>query len=366
MKKGILAAAIIFLSIFSCKEAENPVSANWELSGKIVYSTWDTELQKSWIYVLDLSTPNPVPKLLVDGADDPVVSPDGRVVAFSKISPAGSRDVYRINVDGSDMVNLSNRSWVMETQPNWSPDGNWIVFAGDYPPYERLYIMDRDGKNIQPITDTSYYASAPSWGLPGLSPVGRNAIAFLYRPFATSDVNKRRLRLISPEGSLMVDLDQMPGGPASWSPDSRFILYDKLLDNAAGYGYWVMQVSTLVCFPLNTDSLEFGVSIPRWASDGSLFAIGRVRGSSDYGLYKITLGSQGVASIQKILGGLFWSVIVVSPDDRYIGIFGRAQEGGGVSLYVYDTRNSSLTKVSELSRGTAPWHMDSYRVYWIR
>ncbi|MGB9774016.1 MAG: TolB family protein [Bacteroidota bacterium] len=354
MRKEILVAALIFLSISSCKKAENPVSPNWELSGKIVYSTGTS------IYLLDLSGSNPVPRLLVDEAGEPVVSPDGKTVAFSKISPAGSFDIYRINVDGTDMVNLTNRSWIMEGQLDWSPDGNWIVFTGDYPPYERLYIMDRDGRNIHPITDTSYYAAAPSWGLPGFSPVGRNAIAFLWRPFATSDVKKRRLRLISPEGSMMTDLDQMNDGPASWSPDSRFILYPN------ERGYFVAKVSTLARYPLETDSLEFAGSVPHWASDGSLFAIERLRGTNDYGLYRITLGSERVVSIQKILAGLFWGVTVVSPDDRYIGIFGRRQEGEGVSLYVYDTINSSLIKVAELSPPTAPWHMDSYHVYWIR
>ena len=112
MKREILVVALLFLSISSCKKAENPVNPSWELSGKIVYTTWDYESVKNSIYVLDLSIRNPVPKLLVDEAGEPRVSTDGQTIVFSKISPAGSFDIYRINVDGSDMVNLTDRGFI--------------------------------------------------------------------------------------------------------------------------------------------------------------------------------------------------------------------------------------------------------------
>ena len=84
----------------------------------------------------------------------------------------------------------------------------------------------------------------------------RWTIAFLYRTFATSDVSVRRLRTIFPEGSDMVDLDGpiFGEGPPSWSPDRRFILYDKVSDNG-GVIYRVMNFSIRMSYPLKTDSL---------------------------------------------------------------------------------------------------------------
>jgi len=57
MKREILVVALLFLSISSCKKAENPVNPSWELSGKIVYTTWDYESVKNSIYVEPVAKP---------------------------------------------------------------------------------------------------------------------------------------------------------------------------------------------------------------------------------------------------------------------------------------------------------------------
>ncbi|MGB9774459.1 MAG: TolB family protein [Bacteroidota bacterium] len=344
MKKELLVAALIFLSISSCKKAENPVSPNWELSGKIVYSTGTS------IYLLDLSAPNPVPRLLVDDACQPAVSPDGKTVAFWKISPAGSSDIYRINVDGTDMVNLSNRQWVTESSPDWSPDGQWIIFDGWSPPYQRLYIMDRDGKNIHPITDTSYFAALPSWGGPYTVP-----IAFLYWPPFSQEPSRRRLGAIYPEGWGMVDLDEMFGHSRPlWSPDRRWILYD------VSTGYRVVDIFTRIRYPLRTDTVSFtSLFSPQWMADGSLLGVGsKIADTSDtrYGVYKISLGSREVLSARKMTDGFKGGDMAAteSPDGRYVAIFGRRQEDQGLHFYVYDTGDSSLHRIAEISAsGTA-------------
>ena len=362
MKREILVVALLFLSISSCKKAENPVNPSWELSGKIVYTTWDYESVKNSIYVLDLSIRNPVPKLLVDEAGEPRVSTDGQTIVFSKISPAGSFDIYRINVDGSDMVNLTDRQWVTEGSPDWSPDGQWIIFTGDIPGYERLYIMDRDGKSIHPITDTTYYAGFPSWGGPY-----NWTIAFLYRPPFSYEHSKMRLRTISPEGSNMVDLDSMMGGCLPlWSPDSRRIVYDVFMS-----GVWVIDIFTRIHYLLKTNTLDFSrVFSPQWMADGSLLAVGsKIADTSDtkYGIYKIGLGSQGVLSVQKIVDEFKNSDAsgIESPDSHYIGIFGRRQPDQGIYFYIYDRRNSSLERVAEISPSATAYVDPSY-AQWLR
>ncbi|MGB9774018.1 MAG: TolB family protein [Bacteroidota bacterium] len=355
MKKELLVAALIFLSISSCKKAENPVSPNWEVSGKIVYSTWGRT------YVIDLSLPNPQPRLLVEGGE-PRVSPDGKTVVFSMISPQRSFDIYSIGIDGSNMKNLTNRAWIMESWPELSPDGNWIVFTGDTPGYEQLYIMNFYGENIQAITDTSYFAAAGSW-----SPTG-STIAFSYRLRSNPYVG--RLRTISPGGLYMVELDSSAGPfayPPLWSPDGHWIIYPHMPMPSRPSYHCVINIDTHVYYPLSQDTVV--LSLFRWRQDGSILAAGGTRGDTTTigkGVYRVTIGPNGVTAIQKILGGFQTvSSITQSPDGRYIGIFGSWGQDPGCYFYVYDGAIDSLRKVCQVSP-ERDFYMEEYYTQWIR
>ena len=354
MRREILAVALLFLSIESCKKAENPVNASWELSGKIVYA------QATVTYVLDLGTPNPQPRVLVEGGGEPRVSADRKTVVFSMISPQGSFDIYSIGIDGSNMRNLTNRAWIMESWPELSPDGNWIIFTGDIPG-ERLYIMDQNGENIRPITDTSYFAAASTW-----SPTG-TAIAFIYRLPSNPDI--ARLRTISPEGLYMVDLDSasFAAGPPLWSPDGHWIIYAHMSMPSYICYSSVINIDTHVHYPLNPDSMAL---FPfRWRQDGSVLAAGSKRGDTTAireGIYRVTLGPHWVTAIQKIVDGFRRVLsIVESPDGRYVGIFGSWQQDSGCYFYVYDTVIHSLRKACEIFPETN-FYMDEYYTQWIR
>jgi Tol biopolymer transport system component len=87
-----------------------------------------------------------------DGA--PSWSPDGKQFAYYSKQASGYQIMVR-NLDGSGAHALtkSGNNW----SPVWSPDGNWIAFSSDRGGNGRrdVYIMDKNGGNVQQITDKS-------------------------------------------------------------------------------------------------------------------------------------------------------------------------------------------------------------------
>lgn len=57
---------------------------------------------------------------------DPALSPNGRMVAFTR--DGGGNGLYVINIDGSDERRLYNERPLLRS-PKWSPDGQWLVFS---------------------------------------------------------------------------------------------------------------------------------------------------------------------------------------------------------------------------------------------
>ena len=61
-------------------------------------------------------------------------SPDGRRIAFVHEAPAGFRDIWVMNANGSAKTRVTHLGDT--TEPTWSPDGKWLAFgASGTPPY---------------------------------------------------------------------------------------------------------------------------------------------------------------------------------------------------------------------------------------
>ncbi len=96
-------------------------------------------------------------------ADDrsPAWSPEGTKIAFVRMG-----DILVMNVDGSEVTNLTNRSerGPMNRGPAWSLDGTKIAFsrneAGGNRDINRIFLMDADGSN-----ETMLTSALPDGGL---------------------------------------------------------------------------------------------------------------------------------------------------------------------------------------------------------
>jgi TolB protein len=78
----------------------------------------------------------------------------------------GQPEVFRIRADGSGERRLSDTAGVANGDPQWSADGQKIVFT-NHPAYKgidsEIYAMDSDGSDEVNLTDDTAWDREPSW-----------------------------------------------------------------------------------------------------------------------------------------------------------------------------------------------------------
>jgi Tol biopolymer transport system component/imidazolonepropionase-like amidohydrolase len=144
------------------------------------------------------------------------VSPDGRQVVFDLLG-----DLYTLPMSGGEARRItSGPAW--DTQPRFSPDGNWIAFVSDRNGTDNLWVIRPDGTEPRVVTrDRKNLAGSPSW-----SPDG-NYLA-VRRGESSLDLNE--LWLYHKDGGTGIQLTKRDGatkGVASptFSPDGKYIYF---------------------------------------------------------------------------------------------------------------------------------------------
>jgi len=221
------------------------------------------------VFVSVLATipgPGPAPAA---AADDP----SNGLIAFAG-GPSSStyRDfrMYLANPDGTGDVLIIEEDPIEVYNPDWSPDGNKIVYQGGLTgTYAGIWVADADGSNPTQIVSMPY-ALAPRW-----SPDG-NRIAFWVN--FTQNPDNLAIWLVDPDGS---NLERIPGfysvdQQPAWSPDGTKLAYFGAQPD--GWGLYTMDVDGTDRTKLTGDTFNLvtNYSGVDWSPDGSylLFAPG--------------------------------------------------------------------------------------------
>jgi Tol biopolymer transport system component len=109
---------------------------------------------------------------------NPVVSPNGRIIAFDRAGVGGGRHVYTMRPNGSRVADATPRLAAWSSQPDFSPSGNRIVFVRGYPsaPNADLYTMRPNGRKWRRLTGRANNP-AGRFSNPSYSPDGRFVVA---------------------------------------------------------------------------------------------------------------------------------------------------------------------------------------------
>ena len=82
----------------------------------------------------------------------PTFSTDGYKIAFYS-NRDGNGEIYIMNVDGSEQVNLTNNPADDWGEPSFSPDGSKIAFVSKRDGLDEIYIMNVDGSGQTRLTN---------------------------------------------------------------------------------------------------------------------------------------------------------------------------------------------------------------------
>jgi len=118
---------------------------------------------------------------------DPSWSPDGEWIVFAgdpePDCPESRSDIHVVRADGSERRQLTDSAELRDTEPVWSPDGEWIAFTrarrGDWLHGPDIMRIRPDGTGLAPLTESDDAEFSPQW-----SPSGHR-LAFLVQARAT-------------------------------------------------------------------------------------------------------------------------------------------------------------------------------------
>ncbi len=220
------------------------------------------------LYVMNADGTNPINLTQSpekpDGASS--WSPDGQQIAFTSAALLKWNNGFRWNIfimdaDGGNLRDLTNHD-AEDRSPDWSPDGRQIAFASnrnrDWERFDRggnweVYVMNTDGANPINLTNNLAWDSSPDW-----SPDGRR-IAFTSNRDGNSEVY-----VMNADGTNPINLTNhlASDGSPDWSPDGNQIAFQS--DRDGNWEVYVMNADG--ANPINLTNHPAWDSSPSWGS----------------------------------------------------------------------------------------------------
>jgi Tol biopolymer transport system component len=170
-------------------------------------------------------------------------SPDGTRIVFSS-NREGQHELYTMESDGSEVERLG----IEGMSPEWSPDGQWIVFNG--PPIQgklAIWLVRSDGTDAHFLILGS--SDRFSW-----SPDSRQILF-------------GRLTIIDIDGNGFHVLPFDGGSDAMWSPDGKLIAF---MRSGQGFHIFVTDPQGQEIRKVTLGGVFRSYRWPSWTSDGKL------------------------------------------------------------------------------------------------
>jgi hypothetical protein len=125
----------------------------WVPGGRVVYKYFERSGDFRGLYIMNADGSNPVPITDHLGDTMPSVPPrGGDKVAFMS-NRTGRWEVYVVNIDGSELRQLTSSGGYNSGLPSWSPDGNYIAFVSDRDNQWAIWVINYNGSGERKLFD---------------------------------------------------------------------------------------------------------------------------------------------------------------------------------------------------------------------
>lgn len=151
------------------------------------------------------------------------VSPDGKTIVFELLG-----DIYTLPIEGGK-AKLIDGGMSFDSQPRFSPDGQWIAFLSDREGSENVWIMKPDGSGAKQVSkDPNNEFASPSW-----DPTGK----YIFVSKTKFGIGPREIWMYHVDGGNGVEITKAKSSPATprdertsdmgavASRDGRYIYY---------------------------------------------------------------------------------------------------------------------------------------------
>lgn len=260
-------------------------------------------------------------KALTEGGEkifgdySPRFSPDGRKLAFSRVSAFGISDVFVLDLtSGMSPAGRPRRipsADLWNAGPVWTPDSTRLIFVSGTLKNTRLSVADADGKSppeMLPLLDSGI-------GSFDIAPIGHNQLRLVYtRSQHDADIWK-------------IPLNQFPARPAEAAKvvDSSYVdTYPRFSPDGTKFAFVSNRSGSDEIWVANSDGSQplqltklraGGIGRPAWSPDGLRIAFA-LHSTGASGIYGIGVADGRVQQI--VSGGADESFAEFSPDGKWL------------------------------------------------
>jgi len=159
------------------------------------------------------------------------ISKDGEKIYFT-LTSSGNYDIYSVNINGTNLQNLTNTPSSYEENPKVSPDGSKVLYTSSKEGKPSIYTMNSDGSNHIRLTSLEYQDANASWSPDGTKIVyvsRRNDNRDIYT-MSSNGWNENRITYHSSN-------DTMP----SWSTSNDKVIWHSVRDESTWGELYIMD-----------------------------------------------------------------------------------------------------------------------------